>query len=358
MTCSAPEIWKGIEVRTRELWLLASSFELAPASPSLFACTGLREEALKILESNQLVRKGNDGRWQVEPAMWEFGRNAGLDTQRKTARRAFVLGCCKRSRGIGDYVGNGHRIYTQDQPHFDAAIRQAPTVLGEGAEEIARLADRIASAKHSLGEYSTARHLLEYAINLDRTHRGEDYPAVASNRSNLGLVLQALGNLRGARVQHELALQTDLRIRGEEHPEVAIKRSNLALVLDALGERYAAKKLLKSALDSDIRNLGEEHQHVAVRRSNLAVVLLGMNDLEAATLQMEKALKSDVRNYGENHPAVAIGHCNLAGIFYRRRDLPAAWAHARIARRIAEQQPEASDVRARVEDIVSLILDE
>ncbi len=88
---------------------------------------------------------------------------------------------------------------------------------------------------HTLAKYDKAIGYFELALVSGLKTYGEDHPAVARRRNNLGGVWKALGEYQKAIEYYELALASDLKTYGEDHPDVAIRRNNLGIAWDSLG---------------------------------------------------------------------------------------------------------------------------
>ncbi|NOQ28107.1 MAG: tetratricopeptide repeat protein [Bacteroidales bacterium] len=175
-----------------------------------------------------------------------------------------------------------------------------------------------------LGDYNAAKVLLEKAKNSYEKNFGEDHPSTAVSYSNLALVLQDLGDYNAAKVLLEKAKNSYEKNFGEDHPSTAVSYSNLALVLNDLGDYNAAKVLFVKAKNSDEKNFGEEHPSTAISYSNLALLLQDLGDYNAAKVLLEKAKNSNVKNFGEEHPSTAVRYSNLASVLQDLGDNNAA----------------------------------
>ena len=273
-------IWERLEEEARGAWRLAARFEPELVRLELSEAVGLSAQNRRLLRRLHLIETDPVGRWRMHRLTREFGRRAGGEQELTSAREAFVTGCAEFADQIK--LADGFRIYLPNRSHLDAALREAPGVLGEDDARWPWFLDRIGAALQSAGDLPAARDLLEQALASGLENLGEDHPDVATSRSNLAVVLKDLGDLPAARELLEQALASDLENLGEDHPEVAINRSNLAGVLQDLGDLPAARDLLEQALASDLENLGEDHPKVAIRRSRLAWVLQAQGDLPAA----------------------------------------------------------------------------
>jgi len=79
-----------------------------------------------------------------------------------------------------------------------------------------------------LGDYGAARDYYAQALASDLKTYGEDHPAVARDRNNLGSAWQALGEYDKAIGYFERALAIFERKLGPEHPNTQLVRGHLA----------------------------------------------------------------------------------------------------------------------------------
>jgi tetratricopeptide (TPR) repeat protein len=86
---------------------------------------------------------------------------------------------------------------------------------------------------HKKGEHDKAIEYFELALESDLKTYGENHPAVATDRNNLGSVWQVLNKLNKAIEYFELALESV----NKNHPNVAIYRNDLAEAKKALANK-------------------------------------------------------------------------------------------------------------------------
>ena len=192
------------------------------------------------------------------------------------------------------------------------------TLLGSlgGAElkEKSILQNNLAIVLKNLGDYQSARELLEKAVRSDEQNFGPGHPNTALRYSNLATILQDLGDYQGARELLEKVVQLDEQNFGPQHPSTTKSYSNLAAVLYALDDHQSARVLLEKAVRSDEQNFGLGHPNTALRYSNLAIVLKDIGDYQAAREMLEKAVRSDEQNFGAQHPTTALKYGNLGTV--------------------------------------------
>jgi tetratricopeptide (TPR) repeat protein len=162
------------------------------------------------------------------------------------------------------------------------------------------------------GDYNEAIRRYKLALKSDLKTYGEDHPAVARDRNNLGGAWHSLGKYKKAIGYYELALKSDLKTYGKNHPTVAIRLNNLGGAWHSLEQYEKAIGYYELALKSDLKTYGEDHPTVATYHNNLGGAWYSLGKYKKAIGYFELALKSDLKAYGEDHPDVATYRNNLA----------------------------------------------
>ncbi len=178
----------------------------------------------------------------------------------------------------------------------------------------------------ALGDYDNAKQLFEKALAAYKESYGETHPYTATSYSNLGLLLQDLGEYESAKELHEKALAADKKELGDEHPSTTNSYSNLALALKDLGDYEEAKILLEKAVASDEKHFGETHPNTARSYSSLGLVLKALEEHDRAKVLLEKAMNSYEKGFGEGHPYAATSYSNLASVYSAMGDYEGAKA--------------------------------
>ncbi len=202
--------------------------------------------------------------------------------------------------------------------------------------EMSVLQNNLATVFKALGDYSSAKDLLEKSMRSDEANFGEKHPNTAVRYSNLALVLRDLGDYKGAKNLLEKAIISDEENNGENHPSTMISYSNLANILYTIGDYTSAKVLLEKVMLSNKANFGENHPMTTVSYSNLAVVLQALGDYPSAKYLFEKALYYDETNFVENHPITATRYNNLATSLIYSRDYTVAKVFLEKAMQVTE----------------------
>ncbi len=177
---------------------------------------------------------------------------------------------------------------------------------------IGRLQNNLALVIQYLGDFVSAKDLLEKAMQSSERNFGKDHHNTATTYSNLALVLKDLGDYTRAKDLLEKAKLIEEANFGENHPRTAGSYSNLAMVLIDLEDYPRAKELLDKAMCINKSNFGENHPTTALSYSNLATVLKAFGDNAGAKKLLEKAMLSNEANFSINHPTTALSYSNLA----------------------------------------------
>lgn len=163
----------------------------------------------------------------------------------------------------------------------DKLLEQARDALAQGdrsqADELfARIEARNEAAAQATAEAAYQRN----RIALDEIrYRGADAHARRAVRlapenslylAGAGKLAQILGDYGAARDYHEQALASDLKTYGQDHPAVARDRNNLGAAWQSLGEYEKAIGYYEQALAVFERKLGPEHPYTQGVRGNLA----------------------------------------------------------------------------------------
>ena len=239
-------LWDRLPKKAQSAWRLAACFAIGLVHTELAEAVGLDSASRRRLRRLHLIDADDEGRWWMHRLTRDFGQRAGTAAEVTATKIDFVRGCAAFAKRIE--LADGFRPYLAHRMHLDRAVELAPVVLDHGDPELSRFQDRIATGRHSAGDFQGARRLFEQALESDLDNLGENHPSVATRRSNLAVVLQDLGDLPGARRLLEQALESDLDNLGENHPAVAPPAANLALLLEELGERGTAVATIQIAL--------------------------------------------------------------------------------------------------------------
>jgi tetratricopeptide (TPR) repeat protein len=266
-----------------------------------------RELAYRPVLAEALVELGNR-EWRTGDLE---GAEASLDEALRVAEEA------RHDRAKASALYQLTWLLGYKQARYAEALRLAR--LGQAA--LARYggdADLQSSLLGALGvaydESGDPREAIQYheqALEIARSHHGENSPAMATALENLAISQKHNGDLESATKTQERVLKIREDVLGPDHPAVAYSYTNLASAAMTKGEWKRGLELQQKALDILARTVGPMHEINIAPMSNVAIALnqLGRHDEAIATLQ--RALEIADATIGADHPAAAVARGTL-----------------------------------------------
>jgi len=202
--------------------------------------------------------------------------------------------------------------YSSARKVLESVLTVQLELLGEEHPNTLISMNNLAESLREQGDLTGARTLQEKVLEISRRVLGEDHPDTLHTMNNLGGTLQAQGDLLGARTLQEQVLEILRRVLGEEHPSTLFSFNNLAGTLQKQGDLAGARTLQEKALEISRRVLGEEHPETLPSMNNLAITLREQGDLIGSRTLQEKVLEISLRILGEEHPKTLTIMSNLA----------------------------------------------
>jgi tetratricopeptide (TPR) repeat protein len=188
------------------------------------------------------------------------------------------------------------------------------------------------------GRLEEAERSLRSALELERQRYGTSHIEIARTLKDLAIVIYQRGDLAGAIPVLEQALAMQRTLRGElPHPDTMAMLNDLGILLRASGQYPQAERLLSESLAMARTLLGDKHPDVAMALNNLAIVLHDQRNYSRAESTYRQALAMQRELVGNVHPDVANSLSNLAFIQYDRGNPAAAVATLREALDIYRQ---------------------
>ncbi len=183
----------------------------------------------------------------------------------------------------------------------DAAARVDTTFAEHPLDRAAVLAT-LASTYDALGEYGTARSLVERSLEIRERRLGEDHPDTLATRDLLGVVLAHQGELGEAGTLLGTVVGERTRIHGGLAPPTVESRRHLAMVLEEQGHYAEARdRLERLRTGLDAAGPSRAAEAIAVR-TELAHVMGRMGEDGAATALQRETLELATSVHGERHP--------------------------------------------------------
>ncbi len=226
-----------------------------------------------------------------------------------------------------DTIGGVYRSlgqYATARPLVERALAARRAVHGDQHADVAQSHRHLGIVLRFLGEHEASERELVRAVEIDRTLTPQGSPALAASVHELGHTRVERGRFEeGERLFRE-SLDMRRALLGADHVDVAESLSGVAYARSQQGFPREAVPLYEQALGIHRRRLGPRHPQVARSHQNLAVNLSDLGEYAAAERNYELALEVYRAVYGEVHPSIAITINNLANLKARQDDLPGA----------------------------------
>lgn len=244
----------------------------------------------------------------------DIRNHQNLDHQVSHAREMVKQLESENDETLGGWIAwHDHELgnYSSARKVLESILTVQLELLGEEHSNTLISMNNLAESLREQGDLTGARTLQEKVLEISRRVLGEEHPSTLFAFNNLAGTLQKQGDLAGARTLQEKALEISRRVLGEEHPETLPSMNNLAITLQEQGDLIGSRTLQEKVLEISLRILGEEHPKTLTIMSNLATTYKSLGDLSLARTLQEKALEFFRRVLGKDHPKTSIAAFNL-----------------------------------------------
>ena len=220
------------------------------------------------------------------------------------------------------------------RPEERAAIEQ---VLERGAERVQKdLADHpairadmlraVAAVHEQMGEYASARSVLDEALTTHRSNYGRVHPEVASTLSDIGDVMRQQGDFEGAERRFREALSIRLELDAEALSLASAQR-DLAAVLYEIEHFEEAKTLYEEALPVFREKLGRGHATGADAFATAGAVEAELGNYRRADEYLDEAVAILKTAGRSDHPDLIRYLARRADIVRAQGDFDTAERH-------------------------------
>jgi tetratricopeptide (TPR) repeat protein len=250
------------------------------------------------------------------------GRRAdAIELLIRTVRLALVhLG--ERHRDTPTYINALARLYYQAGDYetaghgFERAVELRTLVMGPDDTDTAISMTGLARVREAEGHYSEAVELHRQALWIFEAQLGPGHPDTGVNLNDLGCALHTVGELAEARDLLERALAISREFDGPDDPNTAIILGNLGGVLESQGALERAKQTHEESLA--IFNAAPEADYLTYRWAlgNLASVVTLLGQTAHARELCERALTMQFGDSPDERLAEATLRNNL-GMSYQ-----------------------------------------
>jgi tetratricopeptide (TPR) repeat protein len=214
--------------------------------PGADVTAGAVDDAIELLLRYALLTASADDTFTMHRLIQQVSR-AGSDASARTRVVAYAVELLDTLLPAQPREHEQWPACVRLLAHAMSAIDHA-SASDAALEPTARVLAKAGLYHHARAEFSSARHLLERALAIQKTVYGFEHPKVAITLGNLGTVQQQLGKLDTARITQQRALAINEAVHGPEHPEVARTLGSLGDVQRLLGEYEAARVTQQRAL--------------------------------------------------------------------------------------------------------------
>jgi serine/threonine protein kinase/tetratricopeptide (TPR) repeat protein len=283
---------------------------------SVYLELGLVPKAEPLLEKSLAIRERFLGKNHpdVAESLYFLGRLKGRQADYPRARALLQRAVEIREReaatpafaetlsGLGGVLKSVGRL----QDARDLYARAVAVEEEIGGPNLHKWLSNLAAAEEDLGEYESARRLLERALDIGIRREGKADVQVDVTLLNLAGVLRAQEEFAGALPLFERAVTMDERVFGKESVGVAYGLGELGELCLAMGDRTRARELIGRSIETSERVLGAEHPGLAAPLTYEGRLFLAEGKPREALALFERARRLLERALGdEDHPEIA-----------------------------------------------------
>jgi len=207
--------------------------------------------------------------------------------------------------GLGTLLAKNGRLPDAEKS-LREALRLQKALYGESHPAIARTMKDLARAVADGGDINGAIPLMQSAVAMQRTLRGnEPYPDLAEVLNDMGAMLWQHGDLDPAEKFYREALAMNRRLLGDKHPEIATGLENVGTLRWDRQDLAGAEALYQQSLEMRRELLGENHPEVGQLLFNLATLQYDRGRTSEARANLRKVLAIYRKAYPPDHPETA-----------------------------------------------------
>jgi tetratricopeptide (TPR) repeat protein len=197
--------------------------------------------------------------------------------------------------------------YVDAQKTLREALARQQALHGAVHPDVARTLKDLAQAVEDGGDLNAALPLMQSAVAMQRTLRGnEPHPDLAEAINDLALLDQLRGDYDESEKFYLESMVMKRRLYGDKHPEIANALENLASAMQDKGDLARAEPLYQQALAMWRALLGDTHPEVANALHNLASLQYDRGDTRQALATQREALAIYRKVFPQDHPTVAF----------------------------------------------------
>jgi tetratricopeptide (TPR) repeat protein len=226
----------------------------------------------------------------------ESARPTDRQNQEKLANSLYGLGTLLAKQGR----------YADAELNLRETLERQKVLYGETHPAVARTLKDLARAMSDRGDLNGAIPLMQRAVAMQRTLRGNvPHPDLAEVLNDMGVLLWQQGDGVGAEKFYRESLAMNRKLLGDKHPEIANGLENVAMTVQDKGDLAGAETLYLQSLDMRRELLGPEHPEVGRTLLNLASLQYDRGETRQALTNMREVLGIYRKAYPADHPETA-----------------------------------------------------
>lgn len=230
-------------------------------------------------------------------------------------------------RSIGIYYRRDGN-FSEAEFNLKRAVEVSEKHLPALHQELAKAYNSYGIYLLSVGQYEQALSLVNKSLSINQLM---NYPGIADNLNNIGIIQENLGDYEQAFQHYEKALRQNLHHLGLFNLATANNYINLGTACLRLDRYDAAKQYFDTTLMVYEQMLPKNHPEFAALYNNLGAVANVKGDYRTAIENFENALNITEKNLGNNHPDVANIYANTGILLLNQGDINKALAFLKKA---------------------------
>ncbi|EDM77350.1 serine/threonine kinase family protein [Plesiocystis pacifica SIR-1] len=305
---------------------------------------GKYEEAAEVSrDSINAATRAGDEVTRARAQIWLLRTYASLGQYDAAEAIGFVTEALVRDAKLGKHIEamlnlqlalvyRKQQRWTEAEALLVEGLELNRSLSGDDDPELAIFHNSLGSlllmSRQDLGRAASHYHS---ALDLWRTHYGEQYPSVAAARNNLGAVHQMRGELELAHQEFEAALDSQSLLLGDDHPQNLALHLNIASVELSQGQTRLARERYALGLKMSRDILDPRHPRVADFALALGKTEMELGQPELGEHNIREALGIYVERHGPDHAKTAEAHMALADCLLEQGQDEAATAQRSAA---------------------------
>ena len=165
----------------------------------------------------------------------------------------------------------------------------------------------------------TEETMMRQRLAIARALHPDRHPEISEALGDYGVALTNTGDYPGAERAFLEAIEIETAVLGEDHPAIATLRENLGNVYFREKKFDQTAKSLEVVLAMRRKALGDDSEPAARTLANMAAVYMTSGNLEAAARTYPEAVERLSRKLGPDHPDVSHVRTSMGELFIKQK---------------------------------------